>query len=70
MKEIFANISDTTKQQAAFMFEMFLRQKNIPKSIEMLSNYVNTTSNEEEKQFLDFYFNMRLEELRNESNFN
>jgi hypothetical protein len=48
------------------MFEMALRQKNILSTIKVLNEYTETCSSEEEKEFVEFYFNMRMEQLLNE----
>jgi len=34
----------------------------------ILNNYVNNCPNEEERTFVHFYFNLRMEELINASN--
>ena len=34
----------------------------------MVSDFANSCINEEDKEFVDFYFKLRLEQLKNESN--
>lgn len=65
MEEIFSNIPDEIKQQAQFVFNMALRQKNILHTIKVLEEYTKTCANEEEQKFVEFYFNMRMEQLKN-----
>ena len=67
MTELFSNISDVSKQNAEFMFNMAIKQPTIAAAAQMLHEYTETCYDEEEKQFVEFYFNMRLEQLANET---
>ncbi len=69
MIEIFDNIPERTKKQAEFIFDMAMRHSNLPTVVKILDNYTNTCINEEEKEFLNFYFNMRMEQMLNGNNF-
>ena len=66
MIELFPGIPEQVRKNAEFMFEMALRQKNILSTIKVLNEYTETCSSEEEKEFVEFYFNMRMEQLLNE----
>ena len=66
MIELFPDIPEQVRKNAEFMFEMALRQKNILSTIKVLNEYTEACSSEEEKEFVEFYFNMRMEQLLNE----
>jgi len=40
---------------------MAMRQKNLLSATRMLNDYTNTCFNDEEKDFINFYFNVRME---------
>lgn len=65
MEELFVNIPDAIKEQAKFVFEMAMRQKDIVHMVNVLNEYTTTCQNEEEKNFVEFYFNMKMEQLKN-----
>lgn len=65
MEELFVNIPDSVKEQAKFVFEMAMRQKDIVHMVNVLNEYTATCQNEEEKEFVEFYFNMKMEQLKN-----
>lgn len=69
MIELFENISEKSRKQAEFMFDMAMRQPNITSALKVLNDYTNACFDEKEKQFVEFYFNFRMESLLNE-NFN
>lgn len=68
MQEIFKQIPDRIKEQAKYWVDLALKQKNPYDAAAMVAEYANSCFNEEEKDFVDFYFNLRLEELLNENN--
>ena len=76
MKEIFNNISQKTKEQVRFWVNVALTKENPIDAAKVISNFSKTLKTEEEQNFLDFYFNMRLlqlkedEEQLNENNSN
>lgn len=65
MIEIFNNIPKEVRDNAKFWFEVALSQTDAKDTIRMLSEYRNSCENEEEQEFVDFYFNMRFEQLMN-----
>lgn len=66
MYELFPDIPETVRKNAEFMFDMALRQKNLLSTIKVLNEYTNTCASDEEKEFVEFYFNMRMEQMLNE----
>ena len=70
MVELFSEIPQEVKDAAKFWVDMALRQNNPIDGVKMISEFINSCNNKEEKEFVDFYFNMRMEQLRNESNLN
>ena len=68
MTEIFYNISKKQKDNAEFIFNLALQEKDILSTLNLLNTYTNFCPTEEEQKFIEFYFNMRLEQLKNENN--
>lgn len=64
MKEIFNNISQRTKEQVRFWVNVALTKENPMDAATVISNFSKTLKTEEEQSFLDFYFNMRLLQLK------
>lgn len=67
MTEIFENIPEYIKRQTECIVELALHQKDLMSTIGVLKNYRETCSSEEEQDFLDFYFSLRMEQLKNEN---
>ena len=65
MTEIFKNIPDESKKRAAFMFDLAMRQPDILSAVNSLNEYTETCQDEEEQEFVEFFFRMKLEELMN-----
>lgn len=70
MTELFADIPEEIKHQVEIVFNLAISQNNVPSAIEILQSYLKTCTNEEERDFADFYFSMKLEELVNGSSTN
>ena len=68
MVEIFYNIPPHIKELAKNWVDLALRQTNPFEAVKMISNFANSCSTEEERDFVDFYFKLRLERLLNEHN--
>lgn len=62
-EELFPDISEDTRKTAAAVFQLALAQKTLQSALQVLMRYLNTC---EEKEFVDFYFRTRLEELKND----
>ena len=67
MTEIFSNISKEQKEKAEFIFNI-ASKKDLISTLITLNDYTNSCPTEEEREFVEFYFNMRLEQLKNENN--
>lgn len=63
MNEIFAEIPEEVKNRAKFIFDMAIRQTNVMKAVQVLQNYTETCEDEEEREFVEFYFKTRMEQL-------
>ena len=68
MIEIFPDISDEAREQAELAWIIASRCKTpvaAAKMLDAFTNYYCTLSNEENiREFLNFFFNMKLEELK------
>lgn len=67
MTELYADIPDEVREGTEFIVNLALMQKNPLSAVRMVKEYADSCFNEYEKDFVDFYFNMRLEQLRNEN---
>lgn len=70
MVEIFQSVPDHIKTLAKLWVDLALQQENILDGINMIIEFMKSCDNEEEKEYIDFYFKLRLEQLQNESNSN
>ncbi len=70
MIELFANISDQKREQAKLFFNLVIQQEDITKISEELHEFTQNAPTEEERDFLNFYFNMRMEQLKNGNTIN
>lgn len=66
MIEIFDNIPDDVKRRAKMVFDLALHLHTPTAMASFLDGYANSCQNEEEHEFVNFYFNMRMAELLNE----
>ena len=67
MQEIFENVSDTTKELAETAWKLALSQKDPMRAAKFLNNvigYYQHVLSEEEIEFLQFYFNMKMEMMK------
>lgn len=67
MNELFTDIPDKDKKIIEFMVDNSLDLKNISKNMNNLTEFRNNCS-DLEKDFMDFYFNLKLEKMKNENN--
>lgn len=70
MEELFANIPDYIKILAEFWANLAFRQDDPISGLQMLCDFVQSCPTEEERAYVDFYFNLRMEQLNNESDSN
>ena len=67
MTELYADIPDEVREGAEFIVNLALAQRNPLSAVRMVKEYADSCLNDYEKEFVDFYFNLRLEQLRNEN---
>ena len=70
MIELFPDISENMRKKTKFWVDLALCNHNLYEGLQLISEYVNRCKTEREKEYVDFYFNLRLEQLIDESNFN
>ena len=70
MEELLPQISESIRERTKFVFDMALLQRTPWEMIKVLNEYTQTCIDPEEKEFTQFYFNMRMEQLKNDSNSN
>ena len=68
MEELFAQIPDSIREQVKFVFDMAMLQPTLKDAVHVLNEYTNTCVDAEEKEFTEFYFNLRMEQLKNGNN--
>ena len=67
MNEIYGNISDKVKEIADIAWRLTVIQKNpidAAKFLDNVTNYYRNILTEEEIDFLQFYFNMKMEMMK------
>lgn len=70
MEELFPSIPDEIRAKTQFWLDMVFAQKDILTGLKMFTEYLESCEDEEEKAYIDFCFQSRLEQLKNESNIN
>ena len=70
MIELFENLSEETKQMITSYIDMALIAVEPMKLPQLISDFANAMTTEEASDFVDFYFKLKLEELRNGDNNN
>ena len=68
MIEIFENIPAEVKKQTELIVNFIFSYLEPEAGLKFLNNYLTTCQNEEEEEFIRFYFNLRMEQLLNENN--
>ena len=69
MTEMFENISQDVKDVAEFSWNLATAKNSLPEILEVLdtvTSYYRTFGKPEEVEFLQFYFNMRMEMMKND----
>jgi len=69
MIELFKDISPAVKNDIKFLTRLALAQTDPEIGAELISNYMNLCS-EEEQEFVETYFKIQLELAKNEANNN
>ena len=75
MIELFTNVSKKVKDETKFWVDIAMLNPNPQEGAKEILAYQNTLKTEEEKDFIDFYFNLRMlqereDEKLDESNSN
>jgi hypothetical protein len=67
MTEIFTDISEDIKNYADFTWTLAMSKNSLDEAVEILNNFTNfyrTFGTPKEVEFLQFYFNMRMEMMK------
>lgn len=64
MTELFADIPDYIRTQTNFWIDFALKQKDLISSIKIIEDYRNSCLNDYERDYVDFAFNVALEQLQ------
>lgn len=67
MTELFTELPDNVKRQAEKFVDMTLQNDDPFDIVNILNEYTESCQSEEEREFVQFYINMRLEEMKNGS---
>lgn len=65
MTELFSNISDELRQEAQLVWD-FVQTQSPEVAINLINTYISFKHTEEEQEFLEFFFSVQLEKLKNE----
>lgn len=68
MTEIFANIPEEVREQTKLVANFIFSQLTPDAGLKFMDSYISSCEDDEEKEFVRFYFNMRLEQILNENN--
>ena len=66
MVELFADVSKQVKDRAKFWVDIALLNPNPMERAQEILNFRNSLEREDEKEFVDFYVNLRALQARNE----
>jgi len=69
MNELFTDISETSKRMIKFIVNSSLSSDDLIQAMNQLNKFRNDCS-ESEQAFMDFYFNLKLEQMKNENDIN
>lgn len=67
-EEIFSNVSEETREHARLIFNAAIKSTNLQNAVKILDNFTNNAK-EEDKEFLKFYFNFKMEQMLNGNDF-
>lgn len=68
MIELFSNIPIEVKQKNQLIIDYMFQNFELWQILNFVNNYILFTSNDEEKDFIKFYVNLKMEQLNNENN--
>ena len=69
MIELFADLQDKVKKQIEWFVDATLLNSDPFEVVNILNEYTENCQTQEEKDFVQFYLNLRLEDMKN-GNFN
>lgn len=67
MTELFTELPDNVKRQTEKFVDITLQNDDPFDIVNILNEYTESCQSEEEREFVQFYINMRLEEMKNGS---
>ena len=70
MIELFTNIPEEIKKQTEAVANFIFSNFEPESGLKFIQSYISSCENEDEQEFIRFYFNMRLEQFLNEGEFN
>lgn len=62
MTELFENLPEEVKRQDKMFVDMAFLHADAKSIAEIVSNYIDSCADEEEKEFIDFCFKIKLQE--------
>lgn len=68
MIELFADLPKEVKRKTELIIDFIISHFEPQQGIDFIVNYANSCSDEQEKQFIKFYFSLRMEQILNEGN--
>lgn len=69
MIELFTDISPFIKQQLERVINLAIDSMELKECAELIADFAKTRP-DREQDFIDFYFNLRMEQMKNENNSN
>lgn len=66
MIELFPDIPERVRKQTAFIVDIALSKNDPLSAVKILNEYTNSCYTEEERNFVQFYFKMKMEQMKNE----
>lgn len=66
MVELFADLPQEVKIQIQKFIDSAFNYFDIKDAVNIIANFANSCFNEEEQDFIDFYFNLKMEQFNNE----
>ena len=68
MIELFTDVPQYVKDLAKGWVDLALQQSNPLKTVQIMNDFTNSCLTDRDKEFVEFYFQLRLEQLKNENN--
>lgn len=66
MVELFADLNQEIKDVIRTFIDSTLKDFQLLDAAKIISEFANSCNDEEEQDFIDFYFNLKLEEMQKE----